>query len=237
MNMSTKNQYNKTNEAPTINTNELAYVFVDMDGTLLDTLPGLYKVYMTFLKDHHEKGNQKEFDSLNGRTVSEVVQILKNRYHLKSLESHLEKYYKDLYLEYYQKLPPLYPHALETLQYLKSRGLKLVLVTSASSELAGKVLANPLLKDLFYGSVTGDMVKKGKPDPEIFEMALAKFNIKPNQAVVLEDAPHGIEAALNANIYVVRHFPKLSMNNRFHPGWVEVKNWEMMHLLFQFLYE
>ena len=47
-----------------------------MDGTLLDTLPGLYKVYMTFLKDHHEKGNAAEFNDLNGRNLTEIIQIL-----------------------------------------------------------------------------------------------------------------------------------------------------------------
>ena len=34
---------------------------------------------------------------------------------------------------------------------------------------------------------------------------------------------YGAHAALNANIYVIRHFPKLSQKNRFHSGWVEVE--------------
>lgn len=235
--MSTKNQFNDTKETPSINIKALSVVFVDMDGTLLDTLPGLYKVYMTFLKDHHEKGNLAEFNDLNGRNLTEIIHILKNRYLLKSNASELEAYYRELCLDFYRKQPPIFPQALETLQYLKSIGLKLYLVTSASKELASKILANPSLKDLFSGAITGDRVVKGKPDPEIFQLALAECHISPQQAIVIEDAPHGVAAAQNANIYVVQHHPKMTPKQKFHEGWVEVKSWELIHHLFRFLYE
>jgi beta-phosphoglucomutase-like phosphatase (HAD superfamily) len=46
--------------------------------------------------------------------------------------------------------------------------------------------------------VTGDDVKKKKPDPELFLTAAARMGIKPGNCVVIEDAPNGVEAAKTA---------------------------------------
>ena len=48
------------------------------------------------------------------------------------------------------------------------------------------------------GLVTGDMVEKGKPDPEIFVRAAQALKLPPKNCLVLEDSPHGILAAYKA---------------------------------------
>ncbi len=212
---------------------DILAVFVDMDGTLLDTLPGLLQVYKKFLAEFNVKGTKGEFNDLNGLIVREVVDLLQFRHNLPLSCEELENKYRSLYYEFYKSHPPLFPHALETLKYLKSRGFKLVLVTSASQSLVDMVLENPNLKGIFSEVVTGDKVERGKPDPEIFKLALKQTGLWPHQAIVIEDAPYGVEAALRAGMYVIRHYPKFSHDApRFHDEYVEVKNWETIHRLF-----
>ncbi len=52
--------------------------------------------------------------------------------------------------------------------------------------------------------VTAFEVEIGKPDPEPYLMGLEKAgNLKPNQAIVLENAPLGVESGHRANIFTV----------------------------------
>lgn len=51
--------------------------------------------------------------------------------------------------------------------------------------------------------VFGTDIQRGKPFPDIFLKACEKLNIKPNEALVLEDSEAGIQAAYNAHIPVI----------------------------------
>jgi beta-phosphoglucomutase len=62
------------------------------------------------------------------------------------------------------------------------------------------VLEASIGKDLFDVLVTADDVKKGKPDPLAFNMALKNMQLKPTQAVVVENAPLGVKAAKRASV-------------------------------------
>jgi beta-phosphoglucomutase-like phosphatase (HAD superfamily) len=51
--------------------------------------------------------------------------------------------------------------------------------------------------------VTAYDVKKGKPDPEPYLMALEKAGLQPNEAMVVENAPLGVRSAKGAGIFTV----------------------------------
>ena len=51
--------------------------------------------------------------------------------------------------------------------------------------------------------VTGFDVKRGKPDPEPYLMGLQKAGIKAEEAVVVENAPLGVESAHRAGIFTI----------------------------------
>ena len=48
--------------------------------------------------------------------------------------------------------------------------------------------------------VTGADVTRGKPDPQVFQLAAEKLGVPPRNCVVIEDAPAGIEAAKRAGM-------------------------------------
>lgn len=65
------------------------------------------------------------------------------------------------------------------------------------------VLDNLKLRDLFGAIVTADDVKISKPDPEVYLACAERLRAQPQQCLVFEDAPKGVEAALNAGMKAV----------------------------------
>ena len=51
--------------------------------------------------------------------------------------------------------------------------------------------------------LAGDIVSKKKPDPEIYNLALEKTGLKPDECMVVEDSRNGVLAAKAAGLYIV----------------------------------
>src|SRR5271166_2066937 len=56
-------------------------LFLDLDGTLADSLGVLRRVYFCFLREFNQEGSDAEFDRLNGPKLSEIVGALQKKYH------------------------------------------------------------------------------------------------------------------------------------------------------------
>jgi beta-phosphoglucomutase-like phosphatase (HAD superfamily) len=55
----------------------------------------------------------------------------------------------------------------------------------------------------FSAIVTGNMVQRGKPAPDIYLAAARQLSIPPEACLALEDAPHGVQAAKAAGMICV----------------------------------
>lgn len=93
--------------------------------------------------------------------------------------------------------------AKEILKYAKERGYKLAVATSSRREYASGVLKDAGIYDYFDGAVFGDMVKRTKPDPEIYIKACAGIHADPRRCIAFEDAPAGIRSAYSAGLKVI----------------------------------
>ena len=65
------------------------------------------------------------------------------------------------------------------------------------------VLDNLDLRHYFKAIISADDVEKSKPHPETFLKAAAAIGVKPDDCLVFEDSPKGIETALNAGMEAV----------------------------------
>ena len=65
------------------------------------------------------------------------------------------------------------------------------------------VLDNLNLHRYFKAIISADDVERSKPHPETFLKAAAALGKKPNDCIVFEDSPKGIETALNAGMQAV----------------------------------
>jgi len=74
----------------------------------------------------------------------------------------------------------------------------------ASLERADAALAKVGLAGQFDTLISAEMVSRGKPDPEVFLMALELHHMPADHALVFEDAESGLAAARAAGIEVVQ---------------------------------
>lgn len=86
----------------------------------------------------------------------------------------------------------------ELLAYLKEHGIKTSIATSSPMERTVLYLSSVGLQNSFDELVSGYMVEKGKPEPDIYLYAAKKLGVKPEECMVLEDSPAGILAAFRA---------------------------------------
>jgi HAD superfamily hydrolase (TIGR01509 family) len=91
----------------------------------------------------------------------------------------------------------------ELLEALKRRGISMAVATSSSREYALGNITREGIESYFQTIITGDMVKKAKPDPEIYVKACEALGVDPQQAMALEDSYHGIRSAYQAGMLPV----------------------------------
>jgi beta-phosphoglucomutase len=75
-------------------------------------------------------------------------------------------------------------------------------VTGTSRHEVHRILPEPIY-NLFDGVVTGNDVRRGKPHPEPYLLALKKVQLRPEEAMVIENAPFGIRSAKSAGLVCI----------------------------------
>lgn len=98
---------------------------------------------------------------------------------------------------------PLKPGVLDILSFLTQSRLPIALATSTYLERTSRRLELTGLGSFFQTVVTGDQVKRGKPDPEIYQTACRHLGIDPSHALAIEDSANGIRSAHGAGMQVV----------------------------------
>lgn len=206
-------------------------LLIDLDGTLIDTLPALYQVYEKFMTKFGKKGSEEEFKTLIGPSIDEIVTTLKTRHHLKESVDELSNYYISILMLQGFDGTSLFPSAKETLDQLKAKGVKLALVTSGTKTLVKQCLEPLNLHSYFDLIVTADEVHKAKPDPELYKIALKKLAVNASDAIALEDSAAGIKSAEDAGLEVIaithgnNNLPPLKKSVVCLKDWKEIGKW------------
>lgn len=86
----------------------------------------------------------------------------------------------------------------ELLAYLHEHHYKCAIATATSYDRTEIYLTKLNLLHSFDIIVCPPMIKKGKPDPEIYLTAADKLQLPPSQCIALEDSPNGITSAFHA---------------------------------------
>ena len=178
------------------NTDIVKGVIFDLDGVLVNSMPSHIKAWRQAFRDVAGIDVEKKvFYELEGmRGIELVEKLLKERNVLADAGKVVEE--KDIVFKA-MKRPAAFPGVnamIEGLQQAKA------VVSGSSKRDVESVLEASIGKDRFDVLITADDVKKGKPDPLAFDTALKKLQLKPTQAVVVENAPLGVKAANSAGV-------------------------------------
>lgn len=184
----------------------LKAVLFDMDGVLFDSMPNHAYAWSHAMTQFGLEMTAYEAYLHEGRTGSGTIDILTQRYWGRDASpEEIERIYaaKANLFNTLPKPKPM-PGALEALTAAKELGCKIVLVTGSAQV---KLLES--LEQHYPGffreelMVTGFDVKYGKPHPEPYLMGLQKAGVKAEEAIVVENAPLGVESAKGAGIFTI----------------------------------
>lgn len=181
-------------------------VLFDMDGVLFDSMPLHAKAWEIACAECGLPMKADEAYLQEGRTGAGTINILSQRHrHRDATAEEIEAIYA-VKCKHFNTFPEAetMPGAAEVLAQVKATGLKIVLVTgSAQTSLLERLETNYPGCFCQDHLVTGFDVKYGKPHPEPYLMGLEKAGVKPWEALVVENAPLGVQSAVGAGIFTI----------------------------------
>ncbi|MBT4867016.1 MAG: HAD-IA family hydrolase [Planctomycetaceae bacterium] len=90
--------------------------------------------------------------------------------------------------------------AFDLLSALHAADFALAVGSSGPADNVQMVIEKLGAVDFFSAAITGSDVDRGKPDPQVFQLAAERLGVSANRCVVVEDAPVGIAAARAAGM-------------------------------------
>lgn len=181
-------------------------VLFDMDGVLFNSMPYHADAWHTVMERHGLHLSREEAYLHEGRTGAATINLVYQRqYGCDADPKLIESIYAEKSAEFSKHPEPdVMPGAKEILQKIKAQGITPVLVTGSGQHTLLTRLSHhfPGIFDPAH-MVTAFDVKYGKPNPEPYLMGLAKAGVQPDEAVVVENAPIGVQAGVAAGIFTI----------------------------------
>ncbi|MDR0893843.1 MAG: HAD-IA family hydrolase [Prevotellaceae bacterium] len=184
----------------------LKAVLFDMDGILFNSMPYHAEAWHTAMAQHGLHLSREEAYLHEGRTGTDTIGIVYQRqYGKQPSPEEIKTIYADKCTAFGNYPDPEPVNGIsELLEEIKECGLLRMVVTGS-----GQPSLIDRLTHSFPGMfqrdqmVTAFDVKQGKPNPEPYLTALKKAHLQPDQAIVVENAPMGVQAGAAAGLFTI----------------------------------
>lgn len=170
-----------------------------MDGTLVDNTPAHIRAFEIFCERYGVRDWKEKLNSGFGMGNEDIMRLIMPEEVIRAkgfqaLAEEKEAIYREIYA------PEIEPVAglAALLERLRAAGIRCAVGSSGCKANVDFVLEKCRIGEFFEAVVSGDMVTRCKPDPEIYLTAAAALGISPAECVVFEDAKAGIESARRA---------------------------------------
>lgn len=187
------------------NLSKVKAVLFDLDGTLVNTLPGLTELVNQMRRDFDKPPLSEE---KVGKYIGKGMRVLVRRAMTDSMDAELNDQAYQLALKsmaqhiqanQYSKGVP-YSDALETIAYFRKKGVKTAIVTNKPYEMTLDTLKGTGLIESVDLIVGGDTAEHPKPFPDPLWYALDRFSLSAQDALMVGDSGNDSEAAKRAGV-------------------------------------
>ena len=182
----------------------LKAVIFDVDGTLLDT----ERIYMQAWKEAAAEQGYVMPDELLNKTRGVDAKVAARIFEEEIGNGFSYQKTRPIRVRIAEEIieresPILKPGVLELLSFLREKGIRLSVASSTKTKTTKEHLQINGIADWFEVIVGGDMITKGKPNPDIFLKAAELLGEAPENCIVVEDSPAGIRAGSAAGMKTV----------------------------------
>ena len=183
-------------------------ILIDVDGTLVDSVPDLAYCVNEMLK---QLGMPERDEQSIRHWVGNGVERLVKRGLINALdgepdEALFEKalpIFRELYAVNTSVRSHLYDGVLEGLDYMKDAGYRLGCVTNKASEFTLPILRDLGIADYFEVTICGDDTPRKKPDPLPLLTAAEKLSVQPERSMMIGDSQSDVKAARAAGFQII----------------------------------
>jgi len=177
-------------------------ILFDLDGVLIDSMRCHARTWQEAIKTQLNIEIPEAYFLINeGRNSKDLLVAVIKEHQIDAEDDIWQKvsdYRDQLFLEAFT--PRLVNGAKELVHLLHGFGYRLGVATGSTQQVVEELLLKTGIRDYFSALVTSEDVQFSKPHPQPYQLLLQQLQVRPEQALVIENAPLGIESAIAANM-------------------------------------
>jgi HAD superfamily hydrolase (TIGR01509 family) len=176
-------------------------IIFDMDGLMIDSEPFHQKAFDTVFQKYGKRLTVEDNNTFYvGISDRDAAGDMVKRYSLplspEELVREKQKAYKELVAHQINPQEGL----IHLLKDLQDNGYMKVIASSSMLDEIELIVNRLKIQEYIENYFSAQQVENGKPEPDIFLLAAEQMKVKPDQCLVLEDAPSGVKAAKAAGM-------------------------------------
>lgn len=188
-------------------------VILDLDGTLLDSMPLWHEIDLQFLTENGIEPPENISEIVGKMSITEWAEYFIREFSMPYTPEYVIRRIEEMAETAYRESIPLKPHVSAFLDALDAAGLPYGIATATYRNSADAALRRLGLLDRMQFVLTGEDVREGKTSPEIYLLAAERLGTAPEETLVVEDALHCVRTAsaagfLTAGVYDAAVLPE-----------------------------
>lgn len=208
-------------------------VVFDHDGVLVDSEIIAMTLIADLLTEHGIPTTVDEaINTYLGTSLDTVIGVIEDSGVRIDRQVFEQRFHDKLFDGFRLELNPI-PGMRTLLEELTAAKVPFVIASSGSSQRVKLGITTTHLIEFFPDHVitTRDHVQRGKPFPDLFLLAAERAGIEPARCLVVEDSPHGVEAAHRAGMRVVGLSYRTPVSRLTAADWVVTDAAEILPLI------
>lgn len=184
----------------------IKYILFDMDGVLIDAKEWHYEALNEALNIFGvEISRYDHLTTFDGKPTKDKLNMLSDTgilpYELHKIINKMKQKYTNRMIV--NNCKPNFTHQ-RALSKLQSEGYKMAVCSNSISSSVESMLTSAGILKYFEFFVSNQDVKKGKPDPEMYLLAMKRLSANPKECLILEDNENGIKAAMDSGGHLLK---------------------------------
>ena len=181
----------------------LTGVIFDVDGTLVDSVDLHATAWRDAFKRFGRDVALEEVRRQIGKGADQLLPVFFTKEELAGFGDVLEEYRAELFKRAFLPRVRAFPKVRELFRKIAGEGQRIALASSANKDEVAYYKNLARIDEFVTAETSADDVKRSKPHPDIFAVALSKMGVRKDDVLVVGDAPYDAEAAMKLGLKTI----------------------------------